>query len=142
MEVVEDNQTPTTKRVPSTTKQRVQKFRQKIKTDRDYQQKESRRIENMRKKRVSECEMTNAEKDKYKQATRDQKQKGRANKRALQNSQTAASVNLEHESPDNQAIPITPSSSKTSPYARPQSLGKAVINQYAQCHFPQESDDL
>jgi hypothetical protein len=62
----------------ATVRERVQKFREKMKAQKQYQMKESKRIECIRKKRVSE--MTETDKTKYQEAARERKQKSRAAK--------------------------------------------------------------
>jgi len=95
-------------------KERVRDFRERKKNDKEYQMKESKRIEGIRKRRVN-SEMTTTEKTAYREAAAERKRKSRA----LQQSRRGESVAASNDT-------IATPSSSASPYVRPQSLGKAV----------------
>ena len=108
----------TQKKVPKTVRERVQKFRAKKKQQEGYQRSENIRIEGIRKKRVAK--MSESEKDSYRMSTAERKRKSRAKKLL------SVSNSMNGSASQSQPEPSTPVTPRTSAYARPQSLGKAV----------------
>lgn len=113
----------TEKRLAKTVRERVRKFREKKKQEAGYAEKESKRIESIRKRRVAN--MSESQKVAYRMAAAERKQSSRSRK----SSSVSDSMNAlpASQSPVETDITKTPvSSGSAHPYARPQSLGKAV----------------
>jgi len=110
----------TTQKVSITVRERVQKFREKKKQEEGYQKSENERIEAIRKKRVAE--MSESAIEEYRKAAAERKRKSRDRKLLSTSISLNASASQQSADPN---VPVTPTSS-TSPYVRPQALGKAV----------------
>lgn len=117
-----------------TVSERVKKFRDKKKSDENYKMSESKRIEMLRKKKVSG--MTVFEKKKYKEAARERQRKCRERKRLALEKQTqnlnsapessqASMPQADRPSENSNQISLTSNKSPRS-FKTPQSLGKAV----------------
>ena len=97
----------------------VKKYRNKMSANAEFKQKESKRVEECRKKRVTS--MSEEQKIEYRRKAAERKRKSRAS-----NKNRSASSSTSHSGNSTITNSCTPTTTPQHPYKRPQSFGKAI----------------